>query len=73
MSGHKPLRHADNIGHNIICLQHRHETLQQFVARCDALRASQNLVPCTDAQHKAALSKILDYAKTLPPLEDQPT
>lgn len=37
----KAHRHADDIGHNIIALQHTSETLPQFIARCDALRAAQ--------------------------------
>lgn len=31
-------RHADNIGRNIIALQHPKESLQDFIARCDSLR-----------------------------------
>lgn len=31
------MRHADNVGRNIIALQHPKETLGEFVARCDSL------------------------------------
>ncbi|CAB1282913.1 hypothetical protein [Xylella phage Cota] len=37
----KPRIHADNISDKIIALQHPSETLPQFIARCDALRAAQ--------------------------------
>ncbi len=54
----KAHRHADNIGHNIIALQHpKQETLHQFVQRCDQLREAQNVVPVEPHE---------------PELEDQP-
>lgn len=44
-------RHADNIGTNIIALQHPRETLPEFIHRCDMLRDGQEgIVPAVQAQ-----------------------
>lgn len=38
-------RHADNIGRNIIALQHPKESLADFIARCDNLRSVHGEAP----------------------------